>query len=88
MTGKRSLLAVKDRGQWQSDNSLKRYGKETRVLEELRKMPHATLEYGKQVSDRLGEVFNGLALVPPSLESMNQPAPKAKVSRKRKSSVA
>ena len=65
LTGRRDLLSIKMRGQWRSDASLRRYAKQTRALNELRKMPKPVVQYGKLVSDRLEAVFHGLRLAPP-----------------------
>lgn len=54
----RPALEVQRRGDWASDKSLKRYGKETRLLSEINKIPESTLNFGRQVKEHLEE-FSG-----------------------------
>ncbi len=71
LTGRRDRLSVKIRGGWASDASLRRYGKETRLLAELKKIPRATLLFGQFAAANLEALFYGklpvpdLPLVPP-----------------------
>ena len=70
LTRRRSLLEVKRRGQWRTDQSLRRYGKETKAMEELQKLPAETLSYARLVSQNLSEVFNRtMSFPPPTLGS-------------------
>ena len=55
---RRSALEVKRRGRWRSDDSLKRYGKETRLLAELSKIPKMTMRIGEQASLALDAVLH------------------------------
>lgn len=55
---KRSGLEVKRRGRWRSDDSLKRYGKETRLLAELSKIPKLTMKIGEQAYLALDAVLH------------------------------
>ena len=50
LTKSRSVEAVKRRGRWRSDSSLKRYGKETRILSELNKVAPQVIELGEAVA--------------------------------------
>ena len=69
LTGRRSLLEVKRRGQWKTDASLRRYGREAKVMQEMLKIPAATLEYGQFVAKYLEEVFHQTVLTnPPIIE--------------------
>ena len=54
---RRSLLAVKRRGRWSDDRSLKRYGKETLLLSELQKVDPAVLAFGRLVQDNLSHLL-------------------------------
>ena len=53
----RDVAAVKRRGRWRQDDSLRRYGKETKLLSELGKVPPATLQLGAQSMERLEEMY-------------------------------
>ena len=64
---RRSHLEVKRRGGWRTDASLKRYGKESKLLSELRKVPPSTVEFGRTVDARLQEFFEQPGLVVPLL---------------------
>ena len=64
LTKARTVLDVKTRGRWSSDSSLKRYGKQTRLLSELQKVPQEVLHYGEQ-----------MARLPPSIFLHSHPAP-------------
>ena len=48
------MEAVQRRGRWATSHSLKRYGKETRVLTQLNKVPASTLEFGRLVELHFG----------------------------------
>ena len=48
---RRSVEAVQRRGRWATSQSLKRYGKETRVLTQLNQVPASTLEFGRLVEE-------------------------------------
>jgi hypothetical protein len=56
---RRTLMEVKRRGRWVHDASLRRYGKETRLLSELSKIPVGTLAYGKLAMERLPDILLG-----------------------------
>ena len=60
----RTALAVKRRGRWSDDRSLKRYGKETRLLTELNKVPEDVLRFGREVSESIVDLFLGRAAFP------------------------
>ena len=53
LTQARSLAGVKARGRWRTDSSLRRYGKEAKLLQELRKLDRARLARAVQLVDRL-----------------------------------
>ena len=57
--GRRGALKVKLRGRRRSDPSLRRYGKQTRLLRQLGFVPGATLSYGELVSRDLEAIFMG-----------------------------
>ena len=67
MTRSRSVEEAKRRGRWRSDASLKRYGKETRVLSELNKIRAVVLDYGVQVQAQLFHMLAGTLRLPPPL---------------------
>ncbi|CAK0815637.1 unnamed protein product [Prorocentrum cordatum] len=48
---RRSVEAVQRRGRWATSQSLKRYGKETRVLTQLNQVPSSTIEFGRVVEE-------------------------------------
>ena len=60
----RPPLEVKRRGGWKADSSLKRYGKETRLLSEVNKIPFAVVQYGRHIADNLKECFLQPSRVP------------------------
>ena len=62
---RRSLEEVKKRGQWRTDQSLRRYGKETKALAEMHKIPSNILEYGLSVSENLEDMFHRNLIAPP-----------------------
>ena len=62
---RRSLEEVKKRGQWRTDQSLRRYGKETKALAEMYKIPSNILEYGLSVSENLANIFHQNIVAPP-----------------------
>ena len=73
LTQRRSMLAVKARGRWASDDSLKRYGKATRLLSEVQKMPPATVAYGARIEAALAGIMLGTAAAPPPPASSRHP---------------
>ena len=54
---RRSLAEVKSRGRWASDQSLKRYGKSTRMLAVTRSVPADVRRFGDHVIEHLSEVI-------------------------------
>ena len=62
---RRSLLEIKRRGQWSTDTSLKRYGKESRLQSEVAKVSPATLQYGSYIQKHLPSLLLGVMRVPP-----------------------
>ena len=54
-----SVQEVMRRGRWRTDVSLRRYGKETRILDEVNKLPRAVLEFGAKVSANLESLLLG-----------------------------
>ena len=50
---RRPLHSIKIRGRWTSDASLKRYAKESRLIQETHKIPRPTLEFGMAVEKPL-----------------------------------
>ena len=65
LTRRREHLAVKRRGGWTTDASLKRYGKETRLLKEIGRIPPSVLAFGSLVSSHLPEVLHRTFPLPP-----------------------
>ena len=64
LTSRRNVMDVKKRGLWRTDQSLRRYAKETRALAELHRMPDATLHYAELIDANLSAVFHR-TFVPP-----------------------
>jgi hypothetical protein len=61
----RSVAAVKRRGRWRSDSSLRRYGKETRLQSVLTNVNPSTLLFGQTMDNHIASCFLGLAAIPP-----------------------
>ena len=59
LDNRRSLAAVKSRGRWRADTSLRRYEKSTIVLKQVERMGMAALEYGKLVDTKLNKLLLG-----------------------------
>ena len=72
LSRRRPVDEVKKRGRWRSDASLRRYGKETRLLSEMLKVPVATINYGLNIQQSLEWYFHHPDLVP-----VEPPAPAA-----------
>ena len=53
-TGRRTLAEVKTRGRWQSDGSLRRYGKPTRLQAAIRSLAKDTYDHGEKGIGNLG----------------------------------
>ena len=60
----RTPEAVKRRGRWASDESLKRYGKETRLLSELAKLPADVLSKARVANESIAELLLGNKTLP------------------------
>ena len=60
----RTPEAVKRRGRWASDESLKRYGKETRLLVELSKLPADILSKARVANESIDQLLMGTATLP------------------------
>ena len=76
---RRDVKSVMRRGRWRSESSLRLYGKETRILDELNKLPRPILDFGVQVSTHLTPLLSnqvGLVAIAPSL-STRAPVPAA-----------
>ena len=65
MSKRREPLMVKRRGGWRTDASLKRYAKETRLQDELRKIHPSIITYGHLVPNNLEKFFRAPQLTPP-----------------------
>lgn len=65
LRGTRDLAAVFRRGRWRSWSSVRRYGKEAKLLSELAKVPPATLAYGQYIEQNLEAMFADPDRVPP-----------------------
>ena len=57
LTGARDIAAIKKRGAWACDNSLRRYSKEARAQTEVAKIPPAIQSYGRFVADNLEAIM-------------------------------
>ena len=55
----RTVDEAKRRGRWRTDTSLRRYGKETRILSELRKVDARVLAFGELVAHHLADLLAG-----------------------------
>ena len=49
---RRDLLAIRERGRWVTDSSLRRYAKSTLLQKELNKVPSEVLSFGNTVEER------------------------------------
>ena len=66
---RRTTEEFKKRCRWRTDQSLRRYGKETKALAQIHLMPPAVAEYGQKVSENLEAVLNlAVQLNPPLLQ--------------------
>ena len=63
-THRRTPLGVKRRGRWATDSSLRRYGKETRLLAELAKVHPEVLRYGREIDANLVPLLHGRVPLP------------------------
>ena len=63
----RTPEGVLQRGRWRTTGSLRRYGKQGRLVTQVNLIPKATLDFGSTVWDQLGAVFNGRLRIPPPL---------------------
>ncbi len=63
-THRRTPLGVKRRGRWATDSSLRRYGKETRLLAELAKVHPEVLRYGREIDANLVPILHGRVPLP------------------------
>lgn len=59
-TKARTVEAVKRRGRWRSDASLRRYAKESRVLSQLAKVDSSVLRLGESVEEKLEDLLLGV----------------------------
>ena len=64
LSQRRALADVKRRGRWVSDSSLKRYGKETRLLSELLKIHPNVLSFGREVMLHFEALMLGSRMLP------------------------
>ena len=64
MMGARTVEAVKARGRWRSDSSLRRYGKPAKAQQALRALPANVVAYGQLVEKQLKDIFEGRVSVP------------------------
>ena len=68
-TGRQTLADAKRRGRWRADKSLNRYGKETRLLAQLGKIPLSVIEFGRRVESNLALVLaDGVVMRAPLLQ--------------------
>jgi len=81
---KRPRPEAQARGGWASLTSLKRYGKQTRLMAELRKVPPEVVDFGTAVSQQLFHFLAHPNEVPPLPSLPVAAAPKAKRQRRQK----
>jgi hypothetical protein len=60
----RDLGAVKARGRWKTDSSMRRYTKAAKAMDLANRFPPAVLEYGNTVDSLLEEIFSGRSPAP------------------------
>lgn len=65
LRGTRDLNGVFRRGRWRSRSSVRRYGKEAKLLAELGKVPEPLLQYGRFIEANLERLFDFPGHVPP-----------------------
>ena len=76
LTKRRGAAEVKSRGRWSCDQSLRRYGKATRLQAELRKVAPSVVQFGRAVEESFGPLLchfhtTGVMLMPvPPLASL------------------
>lgn len=61
------MQEVKRRGRWVSDSSLKRYSKETRLIEVMQRVPLPTVEKATRLQERPGPAL--VAAMPANVAS-------------------
>ena len=59
---RRSLEAIKSRGRWQADSSVRRYQKDGRVVKEMEKMGVVAIKAATRIEELLFELMSGLLL--------------------------
>ena len=68
LTFKRDLAAIKKRGRWKTDASLRRYAKEAKLARELQKVHPLVINYGNLIIQDLAGIISGeRPRAPPSL---------------------
>jgi hypothetical protein len=81
LDNRRSIAAVKRRGRWRADASLRRYEKSTVALREAGRMGASAVAYGHMIDNNLQAMLMGemRAPAPPGftpLPHLSQPKPK------------
>ena len=64
-SGKRDLVAIKFRGRWRSDGSVRRYTKATRAMTMAHLIPEPVLSFGARIRGSVAELFQRGGTVPP-----------------------
>ena len=65
LSNRRHILAIKCRGRWRSDSSLRRYQKAAVAQKELSRLSADTLHFGRLVDRHLASLLNNKMAVPP-----------------------
>ena len=66
LSGLRSLDAIKKRGRWSTDASLRRYSKETKLLGEISKIPASSIALGKFAIENMQAILT--QRIPPCIQ--------------------
>ena len=62
--GRRTLDAVRARGRWRAENSVRRYTKHARALREVERMTAAAVKFGSTINNNLNQVLLNKFVVP------------------------
>ena len=77
MTNRRTLDAIKRRGRWTSDSSLRRYERAATAQRVLTQLPEESKLYGHRVAQHLQQYFKGTLREPPPAAALRAAGPSA-----------
>ena len=83
LTARRTILQTKDRGRWVTDGSLRRYGKRSRLQEQINKVPKEVRDFGDRIWDNFADILEEfgtkryMPIVLPKVTPTSTPKPRA-----------